>query len=87
MSGTIGIQGHYANGIAALAIATGQDAACVAESATGITRFEVDERGDLYASVTLPNVPLELPAPVAVTHNRVTLIQKDTRSHGRLDIP
>jgi hydroxymethylglutaryl-CoA reductase (NADPH) len=56
MSGTIGIQGHYANGIAALAIATGQDAACVAESATGITRFEVDDRGDLYASVTLPNV-------------------------------
>lgn len=56
MSGTIGIQGHYANGIAALAIATGQDAACVAESACGITRFEVDDRGDLYACVTLPNV-------------------------------
>ncbi|HKW45488.1 MAG TPA: hydroxymethylglutaryl-CoA reductase [Candidatus Eremiobacteraceae bacterium] len=56
MSGTVGLQGHYANGIAALAIATGQDAACVAESACGITRFEVDERGDLYACVTLPNV-------------------------------
>lgn len=56
MSGTIGIQGHYANGIAALAIATGQDAACVAESAIGITRFEIDDRGDLYACVTLPNV-------------------------------
>ncbi len=56
MSGAIGIQGHYANGIAALAIATGQDVACVAESACGITRFEVDDRGNLYASVTLPNV-------------------------------
>jgi hydroxymethylglutaryl-CoA reductase (NADPH) len=56
MSGTIGIQGHYANGIAALALATGQDVACVAESAIGITRFEVTDRGDLYASVTLPNV-------------------------------
>ncbi|HYK52936.1 MAG TPA: hydroxymethylglutaryl-CoA reductase [Candidatus Eremiobacteraceae bacterium] len=56
MSGSVGIQGHYANGIAALAIATGQDVACVAESACGITRFEVDERGDLYACVTLPNV-------------------------------
>jgi hydroxymethylglutaryl-CoA reductase (NADPH) len=56
MSGANGIQGHYANGIAALAIATGQDAACVAESACGITRFELDDRGDLYASVTLPNV-------------------------------
>ena len=40
MSGTIGIHGHYANGLAALAIATGQDVACVAESATGITRVE-----------------------------------------------
>jgi len=56
MSGAVGLQGHYANGMAALAIATGQDAACVAESACGITRFEVDERGDLYACVTLPNV-------------------------------
>jgi hydroxymethylglutaryl-CoA reductase (NADPH) len=56
MSGTIGVQGHYANGIAAFAIATGQDAACVAESAVGITRFETDEDGDLYASVTLPNI-------------------------------
>ena len=56
MSGAIGIQGHYANGIAALAIATGQDVACVAESACGITRLEVDDRGDLYGCVTLPNV-------------------------------
>ena len=56
MSGAVGIQGHYANALTALAIATGQDPACVAESATGITRFEVDDRGDLYASVTLPNV-------------------------------
>ena len=40
-SGTMGAQGHYANGLAALYIACGQDAACVAESAVGITRFEV----------------------------------------------
>lgn len=58
MSGAIGIQGHYANALAALAIATGQDAACVSESATGITRFEIDRRGDLYACVTLPNLVL-----------------------------
>lgn len=56
MSGAVGIQGHYANGFAALAIATGQDVACVAESATGITRFETDENGDLYACVTVPNL-------------------------------
>jgi hydroxymethylglutaryl-CoA reductase (NADPH) len=56
MSGTMGIQGHYANGLAALYIACGQDAACVAESAVGITRFEVTGEGALYTAVTLPNL-------------------------------
>ncbi|ALC18018.1 3-hydroxy-3-methylglutaryl-coenzyme A reductase [Desulfuromonas soudanensis] len=56
LSGTIGVQGHYANGLAALYIACGQDAACIAESAVGVTRFEVREDGALYAAVTLPNL-------------------------------
>lgn len=56
MSGSIGVQGHYANGLAALFIACGQDVACVAEAAVGVTRFEVREDGSLYAAVTLPNV-------------------------------
>jgi hydroxymethylglutaryl-CoA reductase (NADPH) len=56
LSGTVGVQGHYANGLAALYIACGQDAACVAESATGITRFEMESDGTLYAAVTLPNL-------------------------------
>jgi hydroxymethylglutaryl-CoA reductase (NADPH) len=56
LSGTIGVQGHYANGLAALYIACGQDAACVSESAVGVTRFELTETGDLYAAVTLPNL-------------------------------
>ncbi len=56
LSGTIGMQGHYANSLAALYLACGQDVACVAESAVGITRFERLEGGDLYASVTLPNL-------------------------------
>lgn len=56
MSGSIGIQGHYANGLAALYLATGQDVACVAESAVGVTRFELREDDALYASVTLPNI-------------------------------
>lgn len=58
LSGTIGINAHYANALAALYIACGQDAACVAESAIGMTRIEVDRNGDLYASVTLPNLML-----------------------------
>jgi hydroxymethylglutaryl-CoA reductase (NADPH) len=56
LSGSFGIQGHFANGLAALYIATGQDAACVAESAVGVTRFEVRDNGDLYAAVTLPGL-------------------------------
>ena len=56
LSGTIGVQGHYANGLAALYIATGQDAACVSESAVGTTRFEAMDDGSLYAAVTMPDL-------------------------------
>jgi len=56
MSGTLGTQGHYANGLAAMFIATGQDAACVAEAAVGNTRMEPTNEGALYVSVTLPNL-------------------------------
>lgn len=55
-SGAIGAQGHVANGLAALFIACGQDAACVAESATGITRMQITDGGDLYVALTLPNI-------------------------------
>ncbi|MEQ1670177.1 MAG: hydroxymethylglutaryl-CoA reductase [Hyphomicrobium sp.] len=55
LNGQIGAQGHYANGLAAFYIATGQDAACVAESAVGSTRME-DRSGDLFMSVTMPNI-------------------------------
>jgi hypothetical protein len=43
-------------GLAALYLACGQDVACVAESAVGVTRFEVTANDELYASVTLPNI-------------------------------
>lgn len=56
LSGTLGVQGHYANGLAALFIACGQDAACVAEAAVGTTRCEVAPGGGLRVSVTLPNL-------------------------------
>jgi len=55
-SGAIGAQGHYANALAALFLATGQDVACVSEAAIGITRMQATSEGDLYASVTLPNL-------------------------------
>lgn len=55
LTGQVGAQGHYANALAAFYIATGQDAACVSESAVGSTRMEA--RGDdLFMSVTMPNI-------------------------------
>jgi hydroxymethylglutaryl-CoA reductase (NADPH) len=55
-SGSIGVHGHYANALAALFIACGQDVACVSEAATGLTRMDVTSAGDLYLSVSLPNL-------------------------------
>ena len=55
-TGSIGVSGHISNGIAALFLATGQDAACISEASVGITRMEVADGGGLYAAVTLPNL-------------------------------
>jgi hydroxymethylglutaryl-CoA reductase (NADPH) len=55
-SGSIGIQGHFANGLTAIFMATGQDVACVSEAYVGITRMEINDDGDLYVSVTLPSL-------------------------------
>src|SRR6202166_3842095 len=49
-SGALGYNGQYANGLAALFIACGQDVANVANSAVGITHAEATPEGDLYAS-------------------------------------
>jgi hydroxymethylglutaryl-CoA reductase (NADPH) len=58
LAGTLGFNAQYANALAALYLACGQDVACVAESAVGITRLEAARDGALYASVTLPNLVL-----------------------------
>jgi hydroxymethylglutaryl-CoA reductase (NADPH) len=55
-TGTVGLQGNVANALAAIFIACGQDAACVAEATTALTRVERTRSGELYASVTLPNL-------------------------------
>jgi hydroxymethylglutaryl-CoA reductase (NADPH) len=55
LSGQLGSQAHYANALAAIYIATGQDAACVAESAVGFTRMEPRDK-TMFFSVTMPNV-------------------------------
>ena len=47
---------HAANGLAAIFIATGQDAANIAESQAGIVYVDLADNGDLYWSITLPSV-------------------------------
>jgi hydroxymethylglutaryl-CoA reductase (NADPH) len=49
----IGYNAHYANGLTAIFIATGQDVANVVNSSCGITYFELQPEG-LFVSVTLP---------------------------------
>jgi len=52
----IGYNGQLANGLAAIFVACGQDVANIVNAAAGITNFELDHKGDLYASVTLPSL-------------------------------
>ena len=56
MSGVNNNGGHSANGITAVFIATGQDAANVAESSAAFVYTEVLENGDYYYSITIPSL-------------------------------
>ncbi len=55
-AGAVGYNGHYANGLTALFIATGQDVANVVNSSVGVTHFELEDDGALFASVTLASL-------------------------------
>ena len=55
LAGSLGFNAHYANIIAAMFIACGQDAAQVVESSLGITSVEKHEKG-IYVSVFLPSL-------------------------------
>ena len=56
MAGAAYVGAHAANGLAALFIATGQDAANVAESHAGFSYNRILDNGDYYWSVTLPSL-------------------------------
>jgi hydroxymethylglutaryl-CoA reductase (NADPH) len=56
MSGVNNNGAHSANGITAIFIATGQDAANVAESSAAFVFAEVRPNGDYYYSVTIPSL-------------------------------
>lgn len=57
MSGSIGANAHQANMLTAIFLATGQDAAHVAECSYGVTTVEKIENG-IYISIYLPDLPV-----------------------------
>lgn len=57
-AGALGYNAQFANVIAALFVACGQDLAHVVEGAMGVTHFESRPDGAVYASVDLPDLPV-----------------------------
>lgn len=55
VSGSLGFNAQFANVIAALFIATGQDPAHIVEGSLGMTTMRV-EKDDLYCSISLPSL-------------------------------
>jgi len=56
VSGSMAFNSHFANILAAIFLATGQDLAHVTEGSLGITEAELEGNGDLYFSVYLPDL-------------------------------
>lgn len=56
MSGSLGFNSHFANIVAAIFLATGQDPAHVVEGSLGVTEAEIEKNGDLYFSIYLPSL-------------------------------
>ncbi len=56
MAGAASNGAHFANGVAAVFLACGQDIANVAESSAGFVYTELMENGDYYMSATIPSL-------------------------------
>ena len=57
-AGSMGYNAHFANVLAAVFVATGQDVAQVVEGAMGVTAVELRGEDGVFASVYMPDVPL-----------------------------
>jgi hydroxymethylglutaryl-CoA reductase (NADPH) len=55
-AGSLGMNAHFANGLAAIFIACGQDVAQVVNASIGFIEAEDVGGGDLYVSARLPNL-------------------------------
>lgn len=58
VSGTMGGNGHFANIVAAIFLATGQDPGHIVEGSLGMTTAKVTNSGDLYFSIYMPSLIL-----------------------------
>ncbi|RAW46318.1 hydroxymethylglutaryl-CoA reductase (NADPH) [Halorubrum sp. 48-1-W] len=57
-AGSLGFNAHVANAVAAMFLATGQDAAQVVEGSNAITTAEATADGDLYVSVSIASLEI-----------------------------
>jgi hydroxymethylglutaryl-CoA reductase (NADPH) len=55
-AGALGANAHFANGLAAIYIACGQDVAQIVNASIGFMDFELVGAGDLYVAARLPNL-------------------------------
>ena len=55
-AGALGANAHFANGLAAIYIACGQDVAQIVNASIGFLDFEQVGDGDLYVAARLPNL-------------------------------
>ena len=55
-AGTLGMNAHFANGLAAIYLACGQDIAQVVNASIGFIDMELLENDDVYVSARLPNL-------------------------------
>ena len=55
-AGTFGMNAHFANGLAAVYLACGQDIAQVVNASIGFIEIEGLENGDIYVAARLPNL-------------------------------
>jgi hydroxymethylglutaryl-CoA reductase (NADPH) len=55
-AGMIGINAHFANGLSAIFVATGQDVAQVVNGSHGILTFEITSAGDLKVTTKFPQL-------------------------------
>jgi hydroxymethylglutaryl-CoA reductase (NADPH) len=56
LAGALGANAHFANGLAAIYIACGQDVAQIVNASIGFLDLELVGAGDLYVAARLPNI-------------------------------